>query len=251
MTSFTQPGRVQLVILAVLCMIATSPSAPGPLRLAGGAMLVFYLPGAALTLAVLSRTPGLLEGAVLACGLSIAITILIGLALHGLDAMTSGGWAAALCLATLIGCAFSLLRQRTASAPRPAIRIEPIQAGLAGLALLVAAAAVAVARQGALDHQIYAYTEFWMVPTVGTPSVLKLGIRNREKAETVYAVDIVVGGRRLAHWPGIVLPPGETYENTVTTLASQTRGERVEAWLYKGEGRDTVYRKVWSAGEPK
>jgi uncharacterized membrane protein len=230
-------------------LIALSPFGVR-LRLVVVTPLVLYLPGRAILNALLPAPRQNLESTVMAVGLSLAITIGSGLVLNQIGCMTSAGWALALGAVTLAACIIGawfrpVLRPRMATTRPFRPQINRVQwAAFAGAAL-IAAAAVATARLGALGHREYAYTEFWMVPHDADQNVVTLGIKNAEKTPTSYDVGLVADGASIGRWPAIQLQAGESWTDDVDLRAAFQRGHQIQAWLYKSDDPGNVYRKVW------
>ncbi|MGO7422733.1 hypothetical protein ACCT09_23340, partial [Rhizobium ruizarguesonis] len=95
------------------------------------------------------------------------------------------------------------------------------------------------------------FTELWMVPKWNwTNNVVTVGVRNSEDAKTVYSLDLVLGGTLIGKMPTFELAPSssQTFEFSVPTNSRPPA--RLEAWLFKGGDRGTIYRKVWMTIDP-
>jgi hypothetical protein len=112
--------------------------------------------------------------------------------------------------------------------------------------MILAASSVLVARPVALERKPFHFTELWMVPKWNwTNNVVTVGVRNSEDAKTLYSFDLVLGGTLIGKMPTFELAPSssQTFEFSVPTKTRPPA--RLEAWLYKGGDRGTIYRKVW------
>ena len=253
-----RPDARSLILPAVTLAALAAAFAPIPALRPAAAPLVLALPGWAVLDAALPRERGAgLERAASAVGLSLALAVLCGLALDRVGLLTPAGWSGSLGGFTL--AAWATGRVARLAAPRrgldhvPSWRMPSRASGwataLLAPALALAGAAIWTARQGALAHREYAFTEFWLVPS--GPGSAVLGLRNLEKAEAGYAVQIMAGADVVGRWPPITLGPGETATRTVPVDALPGAPRRMEAWLYRSDRPDTVYRKVWLAAPPE
>jgi hypothetical protein len=228
--------------------------------------LVMFLPGLAIIRFALNPAPFRLEHILLACGLSVAITILGGLALHVLGALTPTGWA------TLLGgitAAFAVAAPRRVGSvggvgtepgtnrkdtwryDRLAANSVPSlsrrQAAMFACAAVIAAGAFLVARQGAMAHKEFPATEFWMVPELGCcPNALTLGIRNLEDDTVEYDVEITLEGQVVGAFRSIELRPGEEWISDANLPFRPGSGRRAEARLFKNHDHSLIYRRVWA-----
>ncbi len=248
---------------AALLAAASLAALPAAVRAPLALPLVVYFPGAALWSAVFPGQARTAETRVLAVALSLALTVLCGLALNLVGCLTPVAWAVALGGATVLAhlaararapAALSSLSDMRGTTPRGTTPPGPIRVGwipvaFAGAALL-AFASIGLARHGAEAQREYRYTEFWMVPAAGDhPSAATLGLTNAEQAAAAYQVDIRADGQLVDRWPPFTLQPGETRTMAIA-LPQAADGERVEAWLYRDGDRGSVYRKVWVAVPP-
>jgi uncharacterized membrane protein len=85
------------------------------------------------------------------------------------------------------------------------------------LAILLAIAALSLAREGAVQQdRAQEFTEFWAVLGQAGPGEVRLGIASHEPSRTEYSVRVESGGRSFATFDRISLDPGESWETTVT-----------------------------------
>ena len=236
--------RFLLACIAVTCaaLIAVVLPVPVVLRTLIALPLVFVLPGAACLRALdLQFTP--LAHAPIAVGISMAITVLSGLALNGLGGLTPLGWAAWLGGFTIVAAAVAARRDAIAvRRPLPAAKIRH-GAMLAGTAAMLALTVLGTLRSTAA-YRPFPHTSFWMLPEEDDSNIYLIGIKNDEGRPESYAVQLLVEGRATGEWQDLTLAPGqsETYPAIVP------RGAAAQAWLYRAEQPDTIYRRVTIAG---
>ena len=253
-----RPDLRALILPALTLAAVAAAFAPVPALRPAAAPLVLVLPGWAVLDAALPRERGAgLERVASAVGLSLALAVLCGLALDRAGLLTPAGWSVSLGGFTLAVWAAGRVARLAAPYPgrvaRPPWRM-PSRGSWAAAALLVpalalAGAAIWTALQGALAHREYAFTEFWLVPS--GPGSAVLGLRNLETVEAGYAVQIMAGTDVVGRWPPITLGPGETATRTVAVDALPGPPRRMEAWLYRSDRPDAVYRKVWLTTPPE
>ncbi len=238
--------------LAVVAIATAVVPALAPLRPYGALPLALLLPGLAVSRLALPRFPVSLELFVLACGLSVAISIAAGLLLNLGGALTPLGWASALGGVTLLSSAAQFLRNPSPAPPVDSVGVRlPLsigQAAMFAVACAIALCGVGLARVGAMSQSEYAFTEFWMTPHDPVArDVVTIGVRNEEKATTGYRVVIVADGATIGRWPPVTLDPGATWTVDFPIDGELRRARRVEAWLYREDDPKLVYRKVWLA----
>jgi len=239
--------------LAAIGIMAAIGAESVVLRTLLAAPLVLYLPGFVILRALFPEARVDIEQTAFAIGLSMAITVLCGLLLHVVGFLTPLGWALSLGGITIAVCAAG----RFAPLPDPPMRPSDWQRALgfnrSQLALLACAVAISLssiylARQGALAHREYAFTEFWLVPNEAKGrNVFTVGLKNEEKVPATYDVEVMVDGRMVQAWRSILVPAGQQYSADAAVPLEPTRVQRVEAWLFKGGNDRLVYRKAWAA----
>jgi uncharacterized membrane protein len=242
--------RVAVCLLAVACMAVVLLPFPTWARTPFALCLVLWLPGRSLLGLALPRAVPNAETRVLAVALSLALTVLTGLALNVANALDATGWGLALSGLSLLAVALTpavnprdVAEGGTGLPAAPAWRFRDLALVAAGIALGLGA--YAMARDGARKHDQYRYTEMWMIPVGPNPgSSAILGLRNSERSTTTYDVEVLDGGQVVGRWPRVSLAAGET----MTMPVNATRGKehrRLEARLFKDGNRDVVYRQVW------
>lgn len=214
-----------------------------------GVPLAILLPGYALCSAALPRLPTGAEALAFVIGVSLAATALTGLVINllpgGLDVRS---WAVALGVVTLAATGGALLRRRGSqrlSASRRA-RLPRLDVGpaiLVGLATLVLAGAIVVARAGAVHQRNQvAFTQLSMLPARAGRSTVTLGIANHEGARKRYRLVLTEGSLTVREWPSIELGAGGQWKSTVTALTAPGV-RKLRATLFR-EGHGQAYRHV-------
>jgi uncharacterized membrane protein len=245
-----------------LCVIAACVFVFRPLATLA---LIFVLPGW-LLMRNMGPSPGPgFESVVLAIGMSIALVIVLALPLNALGALTPSGWLLALgvfCLLAFQWRRRSLLSAKDhaqihapATAPGAALRPSRIAGPapltcMATVALLVIAA-FALARSGAVAHQQFSFTEFWMLPQDGAGhGPLVVGIRNKEKQPVSYDLELLLNGMLFKRDRNLVLANNEELMVRIAPPVDGTRlKQRVEARLYRNQPRPVLYRRVVLSNE--
>jgi uncharacterized membrane protein len=198
---------------------------PYPLRVAAGLVLVLVLPGLAATRALHPR--GRTEQLLLIPGLSLSISILVGLIAYAANfRLTTGVWAVALGLATIAGLVAGF-KPGSVDEGRAEVGYAPLRGGLlprppslqssVGPLLVVAgclatALAVVVAINGQRHAPTPGFTELWAIRThTGKVPSVALGVRSHEWSDTRYRLRISVPGRA-ARVQSIQLRPGQSWQ---------------------------------------
>ena len=248
-----QPSDLIVVsTAAVVCAVLTLVMTAVPmLRVIGALPLVLILPGYAITAACFPQRPlGRVEQLSISLGLSLAITILLGLVLYwaGISLQTVT-WAAALAVTTLVACGIAWRRRQLAegeiSAPRLSINLGPRDIVLLGLAVALGGVAIGIARLPTPSNDVSGYTSLWMVPTSAeNTGNYQLGITNNEFATMLYHLQVTIDGRVVQDWPELQLAPGKTWTSPITLERGQAGAGSVEAALYRLDNPTVVYRQV-------
>ena len=237
-------------LFSILGMAACLVPPLAPLRPYLTLPLVMLLPGLAVARLLLGSRASSFELLVISSGLSLAIAVALGLLLNIAGAMTPLGWSVSLGSVTLVACGARLLVNPTPGSPpdhdRKASPVSVAQASLFAIASLITVLAIAVAREGAMSQREYSFTEFWMATRKPVDqNIVTIGVHNEEKAPTSYQVVMVADGAMIGRWPRLRLDAGATWTTEISLNADLRRSQRVEAWLYRGDKPDEVYRKVW------
>jgi hypothetical protein len=228
------------VITGVSLLAAILP-APAILRIGLALPLVFVLPGMALLRALGLRFTRSAQAPIVV-GISMAITVLGGLALDWLGGLTPLGWAAWLGGFSTLAAGASRAGDAGVHQPLPAIRIRH------GVMLAAAAAILLLTFQGTLRNVAaknpFPHTSFWMLPLAPASDVYLIGIKNDEGRPEIYGVQLMVDRRTTGEWQDLNVPSG----HTVTFPVMVQTGAPAEAWLYRAEQPDAIYRRVTVAG---
>jgi uncharacterized membrane protein len=233
--------------VAALALIAAVMAVSPVPRTVLGLPLIFYLPGRTILRTAFQGKVRGLSAAVFASGLSLAVTIFCGFVLHLIGRMTPDGWMIALSSTTLVSCCVAHLAGRCSPFqpnPPPSFpALRAIHAILMGCAAATAASAVVVARQEAIWHPEFAYSELWLVPDPERTGTLTIGVKNAERESSTYELEVTVDGRAVLLQPSIQLRVGETWTSDISlaTRAPHT----IEARLFRDGNDQLVYRRVW------
>jgi uncharacterized membrane protein len=243
------------VIVAIVIAVASAAAILAGLnnqvlRVVFGLALALVVPGYTLTAAIFApRTLKLSERFCYAVGLSLAIDILGGFALHwtpwGLQTVS---WAVLLASVSLVAGLVGLGRQQFTSAVTdiswPTIKLGVAPAILFGLTILVILGAINVAQAGANQPRT-TFTQLWLLPAESdTQPAVQLGIRSMELAPVRYRLQVEVIGQIVLDEQAIELQPGEQWDTRVALPIQYHNGQLVEAILYRLDNPTQVYRRV-------
>lgn len=251
---FRRPNDLIVVIVAaVLCAILTQVAAAVPLlRLLGALPLVLFLPGYAITIACFpTRSLGVPEQILLSLGISFSVAALSGLVLYWLHlGLWSGTWAIVLSLIVVCATAVAWKRRKrshsaTASLPKIHLNVSFRDSLLLGLAVLVTAVAVGLARMPTPPSGVSGYTLLWMIPAGdGNTNDYRLGVNSLEFSATTYRLQVTVDGQTAYDWPDLRLAPGGSWETPIALPSDRAGVVPVEAMLYRLDNPDVVYRWI-------
>ncbi|SRR6266540_4169960 len=243
-----------LVICSALAAVAMTLAllAPevGPARALVGLPLVLFAPGYAIGAAAFpAGRLGRIERLLFSLGASLAVAALAGLLLHWTAlGLRPAAWAVALGNITLVASLIALIRRWQQPASTPVQRgagMTLVEGGLLGLALLLVAGAVLIARDGAIQQRATGFTQLWVLPdSAAQVDSVRLGVSNREPGEIGYRLLVTASGTIIGSWPRIMLGPDEQWEATVALPAAQPAAATVEAVLYRLDAPETAYRRV-------
>jgi uncharacterized membrane protein len=209
----------------------------------------FFLPGFILITVIAPRYEFRLpELVVLSIGLSIMVSIICTFLLN----LTSLGisvesWSMLFGGLTIMGCMIGIVRVRLAGtdqATHMRLAVSFRQLFLFGLSGAILAVAWMVARTGASQISTSTFTQLWMLPQTDQANVIDVGIRNMESAPMRYRLTVQDENGLIQEWSEIKLAKGATWTASFT-LPLDTPPQKVEAWLYRLDQKDTEpYRKV-------
>src|SRR5262249_13317704 len=213
--------------------------------------LVLFVPGYAITAAAFpSGRLGAAERLLFSVGASLAVAALCGLMLHWTAlGLRPAAWAVALGNVTLVSSLIALARRWRQPAGDPAPpRVAPMTllgGGLLGLAALLVAGALLIARDGAIHQRATGFTQLWVLPdSAASQDHVRLGVSNREPGQVGYRLLVTASGTIIGSWPRITLGPDEQWEATVALPTAQPTAATVEAVLYRLDAPETAYRRV-------
>jgi uncharacterized membrane protein len=235
------------VLVWGLCWLTPTPE---PLKIVVIIPLLLLLPGLVVIRGALRKKAMNFEFLILAIGMSVALTIVLGLVLHGLNALNSGGWGAAIS-ALLAVAIWRWLFAKDAS--RKEERLSPFAvagnrrlAACSGVAAALFAGSIALAHYGADNHRQFAYSELWMVPSEGADSnTISVGVRNDEQKATNYDLEVLVDNKVFVRWPEFRLENDEQWTRELPIPLAIRHSRHVEARLYNRDQPLRIYRRVW------
>jgi hypothetical protein len=233
-------------VVAVLSIGAAAAGAPVAVMTVLG-LALFAAPGYLLSqLLIGSRTSGL-EQVCVAVGLALAVPVLGGLLLYAVGVpLHRPGWLGLLAGVTLAADAALFARRRAGRAapvswPRQWWRIPPGRLAIFAAAVLVAAAAVTLARIGVSDQPQPGFTQLWLSPAPQKPDTLILGISNNQGSTTSYRLVLLRNSQVSATW-NLTLAKGQTWQRSVPVTGTYT----LTADLYRPPDLTHPYRYVFT-----
>jgi uncharacterized membrane protein len=251
----SEKGVLAVALVAALGSISALTFTSPVLRTLFGLPLVFYLPGYAILRAAFRELRTGLAGTVFAAGLSIAVAIFCGFVLHLAGGLTPKGWAIALGAVTLVACGAAYVRDCSPSSPRrQSARDGAPTAGQVMVmicAAMIAAGAVTLARQWAIAHPEFTYTEFWIVPHIERREAFTIGVKNAERTPSSYDLELMLDNRTVAVLRSIQLRIGETWISDFFLPMESGTTHTAEARLFRNGDSHLVYRRVWLKTEPE
>src|SRR5215470_16763692 len=156
--------------------------------------------GLARALIALPLVLGAAERLLFSVGASLAVTALCGLMLHWTAlGLRPAAWAVALGNVTLVSSLIALARRWRQPADDPApLRVAPmtlVGGGLLGLAALLVAGALLIARDGAIQQRATGFTQLWVLPdSASSQDHVRLGVSNREPGQVGYRLLVTASG---------------------------------------------------------
>ena len=237
--------------LAIVCAVGLQMGfAASLLRVILAFLLLFILPGYAFYSALFVKDSfGAIEGILSIVGLSILIAILTGATLNLTKwGLQSSSWTAVLSGITLIACLIAGIRRNKAdnnSFLFLKLNLGWSQGLMLFLAFLIITGAVGLSRVPITNSaNLQGYAILWILP-VGdiAPDRVYLGVINDQFTTTDYALRIVVDNKVVYQWHKIELTPGEKWEVSYQ-IPGILSSVPVEAFLYKLDNPDSVYRQV-------
>ncbi len=243
-----------LIVVAVACLsavvIVLAPGLP-VLRAVCSILLVLVLPGYALAAALLpGRFLDLPQRILFSLGLSLVVAVLTGLILNQLNQpLQLNTWDVVLAVFTIIMALVAAWRKRSLGAQPAAgypYRFRPSwrEGLLLVLALLVAGAALQLARLPTSNPSVSGYTMLWIVPASDGTNQVRVGVDSQEFTPTRYNLQVLNNGRLLQQWTDVAVEPGNTWQTSIGITTTAPLTNTIEARLYRSDQPDQVYRHV-------
>jgi len=250
--------KVAAAIALVAWIVATTTDSV-VLRAVPCALLVLFVPGYVLSVALLPARRDIFERCLLGFGLSLCVDVLGGLVLDRLGVgLTARSWSTGLALFTFAACLVARHRRRTMTdAPitttagpdhreaRNGRRILLASAMVAG-SLAAVVGAIVVARSPANSAHIEGSTSLWINPVDVATGRFVVGVRSDELRPTSYRV---VATSRIGSTPLIdktlTLAPGRQWRASGKVVVPRPGvTEQVQVVLYRTSRPRVVYRHV-------
>lgn len=225
-------------------------------------LLVFCLPGYAITFALFPRHRfGLVERLLLAISASVSVAIVGGLILNLLPwGLQASSWLVLLSGVTLVAGVVAWMRtpNRPLAASFKVSRLpaylHTLAAGvgftvghtlLIGLAALVIGLTWSIAHTPAPAQGLQGYTLLWLLPAeANQPPAVRLGIRSSEFMPTNYKLQLTMNQQLVHEWPVITLKPNTEWDGRLALTPQQLNSATIEAKLYRLDQPATIYRQV-------
>jgi hypothetical protein len=239
-------------LVAVLACAAAAAPVPVPVAVTAGLGLVlFAAPGYLLGQLLVGSGRTALERLAVSAGLALCVPVVGGLVLYvaGLP-LNRTSWLGLLAGVTVVADVLLFVRRRRnqqADGPgrasgRARWRLQPGPAAAFGLAVLIAAGAVTLAREGTEVQRYPGFTQLWLVPDVHTHA-LSLGVANNEGATTRYQLVLLRDGVRLGDPRKLTLRNGQVWRTSLRNKVNVT------VHLYRLPNFNRIYRQVSIGGD--
>lgn len=234
-----------LVSAAVLSL-----NLPPVFKLLFGFLLVFVLPGYAVTLALFTPvTLGIFERICVILGSSLAIVVSGGFLLHILGAsLQSETWLLLLSLITAAAGSIAYFRSGVhQSKKRQVLSFTFEQILLLGCASALILSSVLLSRvhETRFQHSASSFTQLWsQCAAIENGEVLILSLRSSEETEMNYRLVLLSGGQILKEWDGIQLRPDQQWDTAVVLPEAAGEPQALEVKLYQVRNPLQVYRQL-------
>jgi hypothetical protein len=235
--------------VAVISFVAVAVGAPVSLTTVLGIALV-AAPGYLWGEVLLGFRVVVLERIAVATGLALAVPVVGGLALYAAGVpLHRLAWAGLLGSVALAGDAVLLIRGRP-TPPEPLRRsrgskhVSAWHAAAFGAAVVIAAGAVAFAREGAAMQRYPGFSQLWLSPRHGDNRTADLGVSNHQGELIRYRLVLLRNGHVSGTW-NLALSDGQTWQRTVTFTARYS----IAADLYRLPDLTHPYRYVATDGD--
>jgi uncharacterized membrane protein len=212
--------------------------------------VLLFLQGFLVLRAVMPRRVVDFEFIVFSIGMSLSVTVVLGLVLHFFNALTSFGWTVAL----VTVCAGAKIWSRKFGNGDPLINVPRLPAFMAtrttvaclGIVATLFTGSLALARYGAVNQREFAYTELWIRPTDDHSfGVVTVGIGNREQRPVSYVLELLANGKEFVRSPQFSLADDEERVRQIPVSLPLMPDGRIEARLYRADEPQRLYRQAW------
>ncbi len=211
---------------AIFSLAAVAAGAPTPVTAVLGITL-FASTGCVWAAIILGRRGTGLERAAVGTGLALATPVLGGLVLQlaGVP-LHRLAWTGLLAGVTLAGDAI-LLAHRSAGRPSPSSNESPVRlrpswhAALFGVAVAVAAGAVALASVAASIQHYPGFTQLWLSAHGSSTTAANLGVTNQQNSLERYRLVLLRSDRVESTW-NLRLANGQTWQRTIPVSSTYT-----------------------------
>lgn len=237
-----------LVFAAAAAVIALSP-APVPIRVAFGVPLALFLPGLALAAAFLAATIPWIERVAVSIGLSVAVCVVGGFALHWTPTgLTTASWVGVLLGTTMAGVAIATRRPVPKDRDRKQIRRPWLPAHgrllvAVPVTVIIVTLAVVLVRTPLPAKGVRGYTTLWLVPAGNQPGAVRIGVESAELRTTPYRLELRVAGE-LTLTRRLMLRTGDQWSAVVDASSFASGRRSFEALLYRVNDPQAAYRRV-------
>ena len=238
---------VTFTVAVLACAVAKVP-VPVPVAVTAGLGLVlFAAPGYLLGQLLVRSGRTALERLAVSVGLALCVPVIGGLLLYlARLPLNRASWLGLLAGVTVAADVLLFVRRRRnqeepdgpGRAPeRARWRLQPGPAVAFALAVVIAAGAVALAREGTVVQRYPGFTQLWLTRDARTQT-LSLGIANNEGATTPYQLVLLHNGRSYGKPLKVTLRNGQVWRHSLPFTANVT------AHLYRRPSFRRVYRQV-------
>ena len=240
-------SAVTLVYTLVAMIVACLPLVPWIVRLPLTLPLIVLVPGH-LLLRALDVAPDrdLLEQVMFAIGTSLALAVLVGLALNWSPWGVAGpSQPLALGAIALVSGGVAL---RRAPAPLAVPTLPPWWQMVVALVVIggLCGGALAIARAGAVAQPRPGFTQAWLVPVLNRSHMVQIGLTNQERGPHTYRVVLSDHHHVTTTWTGITLSNAATWQLTFSVAARA----QLEADIYIDTMPTVRYRHVSFTSTP-
>lgn len=241
----TRADRDLWVTLAVAVAACAAAALGMPVAVTAVAGLaLFAAPG--YLLGPLLAGPGLLllERLAVSAGLALCVPVIGGLLLFlARLRLDRASWLGLLAGVTVAADVLVLVRRRRNRQPETSPRPLrwPVRAGTSvafGLAVVVAAGGVGLARVGAAVQHYPGFTQLWLVRPDASARTVELGVSNNQGVTTRYYLVLLKNGNAIDRW-NLTLRNGQVWRRSPVLTA-----DNIAAHLYRRPDVSHPYREV-------